>query len=59
VHVGDRHIDPDLLEYRTKIFATTPKRCDCWMCRNPRHVFHGKESTLTMQERKALQDDGE
>lgn len=60
VSLGDKHsLDTDTLNYRTKVFATTPKRCGCWMCRNPRHVFHGAQSTLTIQERKALQDDGE
>jgi hypothetical protein len=60
VSLGNKdQIDPDLLHYRTKIFATTPKRCGCWMCRNPRHVFHGEAATLTLAERKALQDDGE
>lgn len=52
-------LNENLLELRAKLFANNRKKCSCWMCRNPRHVFHGVESTLTIQERRALQDDGE
>ena len=32
--------------------------CSCHMCRNPRHsAFHKGKEKLTMQERKALQED--
>ena len=32
--------------------------CNCWMCQNPRKAFHGKKkSELTIQERRAFQDD--
>jgi len=35
-------------------FKEQPKLCGCWMCRNPRRVFKGKEK-ITIQERRARQ----
>ena len=38
--------------------GTTPVPCSCLLCGNPRHTLKG-DHKLTMQERKALQPDGE
>ena len=37
------------------MIARTPKLCSCWMCGNPRKTLIDG-SSLTMQERKALED---
>ncbi len=41
-----------------KKMAENRHPCSCHMCRNPRHSdFHSGEEKLTMQERRALQED--
>lgn len=33
-------------------FKEQPKRCSCWMCRNPRRVFKGKDTTTVQEKRQ-------
>lgn len=36
-------------------FKDTPNNCNCWTCRNPRHL--GKSEALTIQEKRAFADE--
>jgi hypothetical protein len=38
------------------LVVSTPAICNCWQCKNPRHVFKGKDK-ITIQEKKALLED--
>jgi len=47
-YLGDRYMQPRTLG----LSINTPSPCSCWMCKNPRKVWKGKEN-ITIQERKA------
>ncbi len=38
-------------------FKEQPKLCSCWMCGNPRRVAWNVKDRVTIQERRAAQDD--
>lgn len=46
-------LNPTEVEKTARKLRDTPKRCSCWICRNPRRGVKGKEK-LTIQERRKL-----
>ena len=46
------HSEDHLNKY-SGVYARTPCRCSCMICRNPRRSYRGKDA-LTVQELKAL-----